>query len=147
MTWVRAGTSVLALGAGAFVLGLCLDVLLGYPIQQSEIGDPAGRHPSALVVFPLLLSAGVLVALLLLWSGARGALAAADPGRWRHRQRVALYGCLLGALLAGSVALAAGRPWTGLPADARVGGLQLLVFASLLAFMIMIALSAEADAR
>ncbi|MCD0450179.1 hypothetical protein LO762_13390 [Actinocorallia sp. API 0066] len=145
MTWVRAGTSALVLGAGAFVLCLCLRVLVDYPLWQSEYGDV--QDATALVVFPLLLSAGCLTGLLLLWAGVRGALAAHDPGRWRYRQRVALHGCLIGALVAGFVVMAADRPWTGLSVGARIVGLQLLVFAGLLAFMIMVLLSAEGNPR
>ncbi|MDX6744341.1 hypothetical protein [Actinocorallia sp. A-T 12471] len=145
MTWVRAGTSALVLGAGAFVLGLCVSVLLGYPLEQSENGDIADA--SALVVFPLLLSAGFLTGLLLLWAGARGAFAAGDLTIWRKRQRGSLAACVIGGVAALFVVVAAGRPWTGLSPDARIVGLQLLVFASLLAFMIMVLLSAEGNGR
>ncbi|GAB2838972.1 hypothetical protein GCM10022221_43100 [Actinocorallia aurea] len=145
MTWVRAGASALVLGAGAFVLGLSVYVLLYYPLREAEA--PGATDMTSLVVFPLLLSAGCLVGLLLMWAGARGAWSAGDQALWRRRQRAALAACLVGALVAVFVVLAADRPWAGLSAGARIVGLQLLFFASLLAFMIMVLLSAEGNGR
>ncbi|ROO88496.1 hypothetical protein EDD29_6165 [Actinocorallia herbida] len=145
MTWVRAGTSALVLGSGAFVLGLCVFVLLNYPLRESENG--ASVDASSLVVFPLLLSAGCFTGLLLVWAGLRGARSAGDPARWRRRQRGSLAACLVGALAAVFVVFAADSPWAGLSQDARIVGLQLLVFAGLLAFMIMVLLSAEGGGR
>jgi hypothetical protein len=143
--------SVLVGAAGAFVVVICMAGLVTIPQQVTENPPPSpGREAgaaTALVVFPLVVSTGVLAGILLLWAGVRGVRSAADPPLWCRRQRTALWSCLVGGLLALFIFAFADAPWTGLMPGSRRWGIVTLIFYSALAFLLIIVLSLQEEER
>jgi len=149
--WVRRSLSVLVAAAGAFVVGVCTASLVTIPQQVAENPPPRpGREAGAatsLVVFPLVVSVGVLAGILLLWAGVRGVRSAAVPRLWRRRQRTALWSCLIGGLLALFIFVFADAPWTGLLPGSHRWGIATLIFYSFLAFLLIMALALQEEER
>ncbi|WP_157964088.1 hypothetical protein [Actinocorallia populi] len=139
--------SALVLGAGALVVVLCGHALVVTPQLVAESPPPPPGQDfgsaTALVVFPLVVSAGLLGGMLLIWSGVRGMRSAGRPVLWRARQRTALWGCAVGTVLAAFIYFFSGEPWTGLPEDSRVQGILMVVFYSALGFLLIAVLALQ----
>lgn len=150
MIWARRSLSVLVGAAGAFVVAFCAASLVMTPQQVAQHPPPPGREAAtatALVVFPLVVSAGLLAGILLLWAGVHGMRSAADPGLWRRRQRTALWSCLIGGILALFIVAFAEEPWTGLLPGSHRWGVATLVFYSALAFLLIVVLALQQEER
>lgn len=146
---VRRMLSVLVAGAGTLVVVLCARSLVVSPQMVAESPPPSPGQDAdaatALVVFPLLVSAGLLTGMLLIWAGVRGARSAADPVLWRIRQRAALGGCLTGTVLAAFIFFFSDAPWTGLPQDSRIWSVVMVVFYSILGFLLVVVLALQQE--
>lgn len=152
VTPVRAVLSSLVGVIGVLIIVLCLRTLVVIPLRFAESPPPApgpegDQSATALVVFPLMLSAGLLVGLLLIWSGARGARSAARPALWRDRQGTALWGCGVGAALAVFVFAFCEEEWTGLSPDMRAPASAMFVSYSVLGFLIVAVLALQPEKR
>lgn len=144
MTPVRRVLSALVAVAGALVVVLCGRSLVITPQLMAQHPPAApglgGEAATALVVFPLLVSTGVLTGLLLIWAGVRGLRTAADPLLWRDRQRAALWGCLIGGVLGLFIFCFGDSLWTGMPPDSRLVSITAVVFYSLTGFLLVMVL-------
>lgn len=147
VTPVRRTLSVLVLGAGALVVVLCGRTLVVTPQLVAENPPPAPGQDAgaatALVIFPLVVSAGLLGGMLLIWSGVRGVRSADRPVLWRARQRTALWGCAVGTLLAAFIYFFGGAAWTGLPRGSHTVAIGMVVFYSVMGFLLIAALALQ----
>ncbi|WP_344826314.1 hypothetical protein [Actinocorallia longicatena] len=143
----RAGRRAVATVAGVWgvlVSAACAVALLRPPddLQQFLEGETLREDTLvSLLVFPLAVSIGEAAAIMLVWSAVRSFRVADAPLLWCRRQRVALWACALGAVLAIGCATTADNPWTGMPPEALYTGLIALCCHSALALTIMIAIS------
>lgn len=111
--------------------------LPGLPSQLNG-GRPGNDNQTAWLVFPLFLSLGLVVALVLAWAGFRGVQACKETDLWSHRQRTTQRACAAGAGLSVLSALTAGNSWTGMPITALPVGVFLLVIYSAISLLTML---------